>query len=78
MITHRLTRIAMAVTLAAFTYAPAAEENIHATPADDALRLNPGAPPAETTSAEPVKEPPPAADKPAETLLSDLKIYPSF
>lgn len=77
--THRLTIMAMAVALAGFTHTLAAEENILTPPADDALQQNVSEPKPETEILIPEFEvPAQTVSQPADNLLSDLKVYPSF
>jgi hypothetical protein len=76
---HRLTAMAMAVALTGFAHALAAEENILTLPADDMLQQDVSEQKPETEilatefelSAQTVSQP-------ADNLLSDLKVYPSF
>lgn len=77
--THRITAMAMAVALAGFTHALAAEENILMLPADDVFQQN-------TSKQKPEMEilmsefetPVQTVSQPADNLLSDLKVYPAF
>jgi hypothetical protein len=77
--THRITAMAMAVALAGFTHTLAAEENILTLPADDALQQNVSEqkPETELLISE-FETPAQAVSQPADNLLSDLKVYPSF
>ena len=77
--THRLTAMAMAVALAGFTHALAAEENILTLPADDTLQQNVSEqkPETELLISE-FETPVQTVSQPADNLLSDLKVYPSF
>ena len=77
--THRLTAMALAVALAGFTHARAAEENISATTANENFQQTAAEQKPETENV--VSE----MDMPAQTvsqtsdnLLSELKVYPSF
>lgn len=77
--THRITAMAMAVALTGFTHTLAAEENILTLPAEDLLQQDVSEQKPETeilisefeTLAQTVSQP-------ADNLLSDLKVYPSF
>ncbi|MEW6330693.1 MAG: hypothetical protein AB1560_04445 [Pseudomonadota bacterium] len=77
--THRVAAMAMAMALAGFTHTLAAEEGDPAIPADDTLREN-------ISEQEPAPEiltseygtPAQSVSQPADNLLSDLKVYPSF
>jgi hypothetical protein len=78
--THRITAMAMAVALAGFTHALAAEEeNILTLPADDTLQQNASEqkPETEILMSE-FETPAQTVSQPADNLLSDLKVYPSF
>jgi hypothetical protein len=77
--THRLTAMAMAVALAGFVHTLAAEENILTLPADDALQQNVSEqkPETEILISE-FEVPAQTVSQPADNLLSDLKVYPSF
>jgi hypothetical protein len=76
---HRITAMAMAVALTGFAHTLAAEENILTLPADDMLQQDVSEQKPETEilatefelSAQTVSQP-------ADNLLSDLKVYPSF
>jgi len=76
---HRITAMAMAVALAGFTHALAAEENILTLPADDMLQQNISEqkPETEILMSE-FETPAQTVAQPADNLLSDLKVYPSF
>jgi hypothetical protein len=79
MSTHRLTAMAMAVALAGFAHALAAEENILTLPADDTLQQNVSEQKPETEIlATEFEVPAQTVSQPADNLLSDLKVYPSF
>lgn len=77
--THRLTAMAMAVALAGFMHTLAAEENISATTANDAHQQNTAEqkPEAESVASE-IEIPAQTLTQPADNLLSELKVYPSF
>ncbi|GAB4511224.1 MAG: hypothetical protein Tsb0026_14020 [Sulfuricaulis sp.] len=77
--THRITAMAMAVALAGFTCALSAEENISTAPVNDALQQNADGqkPETENTMSE-MDMPAQTVVQPADNLLSDLKVYPSF
>jgi len=77
--THRITAMTMAVALTGFAHTLAAEENILTLPANDLLQQDVSEQKPETEilvsefelSAQTVSQP-------ADNLLSDLKVYPSF
>jgi hypothetical protein len=77
--THRIAAMAMAVALAGFTHTLAAEENILSITTDDML-------PQDVSEQKPETEilvsefemPAQTVSQPADNLLSDLKVYPSF
>lgn len=77
--THRLTAMAMAVALAGFGHTLAAEENISTLPVNDILQQNAAEqkPEAESVASE-IEIPAQTLTQPADNLLSDLKVYPSF
>lgn len=77
--THRITAMAMAVALAGFTHTLVAEENILTLPADDAPQQNVSEqkPETEILISE-FEVPAQTVAQPADNLLSDLKVYPSF
>ncbi len=77
--THRVVAMVMAVTLTGFVQTLAAEDKIDVSPVDAALSQNTSEQkPAEQTpnleSATPVQ----TFAKPADQLLSEMKVYPSF
>ncbi|BAV34343.1 hypothetical protein SCL_2053 [Sulfuricaulis limicola] len=77
--THRITAMAMAVALNGFAHTLAAEENIPAIPADDTLQQNVSEQKQETEILISESEmPAQTVSQPADNLLSDLKVYPSF
>lgn len=77
--THRLTAMAMAVALTGFAHTLAAEENIPTLPADDRLQQSSSEqkPETEILISE-FETPVQTVSQPADNLLSDLKVYPSF
>ena len=77
--THRIAAMAMAVALAGFAHTLAAEENILTLPADDTLQQNVSeqTPETEILVSE-FETPAQTVSQPADNLLSDLKVYPSF
>lgn len=77
--THRLTAMAMAVALTGFTHTLAADENIPAIPADEPLQKSFSEQKPETEIlVTDFETPAQAVAQPAENLLSNLKVYPSF
>ena len=77
--THRITAMAMAVALAGFTHTLAAEEDISATTANDTHQQNAVEQKPETENLlSEMEMPAQTASQPAENLLSELKVYPSF
>jgi hypothetical protein len=77
--THRITAMAMAVALTGFTHTLAAEENILTLPTDDTLQQNVSEQKPETEIlASEFERPAQTVAQPADNLLSDLKVYPSF
>lgn len=77
--THHLTAMAMAAALAGFTHALAAEENIPATTADDTYQQNGAEQKPETENlASEMDMPAQTVSQPADNLLSEMKVYPSF
>jgi len=79
--THRITAMTMAVALAGFAHTLAAEEKILTLPADDTLQQNVSEPKTETETEILISEfevPAQTVSQPADNLLSDLKVYPSF
>jgi Flp pilus assembly protein CpaB len=77
--THRITAMAMAVALAGFAHTLAAEENILTIPADDMLQqdISEQKPETDILVSE-FEMPAQTVSQPADNLLSDLKVYPSF
>jgi hypothetical protein len=78
--THRLTAMAVAVALTGFTHALAAEEeNILTLSVDDTLQQNDSEqkPEMEILISE-FETPAQTVSQPADNLLSNLKVYPSF
>ncbi len=77
--THRLTAMALAAALTGFAHTLAAEENILTLPADDTLQQNVSEqkPETEILMSE-FETPAQAVSQPADNLLSDMKVYPSF
>jgi hypothetical protein len=84
--THRITTMAMAVALAGFAHTLAAEENIPTTAASDSFQQRATDQKPETENAVPemyflaseLEMPAQPVAQPADNLLSDLKVYPSF
>jgi hypothetical protein len=77
--THRLTAMAMVVALAGFAHTLAAEEAVPTFTTDDTLGQNAAELKPETEILVPESDTPAqTVSQPAETLLSDLKVYPSF
>jgi hypothetical protein len=77
--THRITAMTMAVALAGFAHTLAAEEKILTLPADDTLQQNVSEPKSETEILiSEFEVPAQTVSQPADNLLSDLKVYPSF
>jgi hypothetical protein len=77
--THRITAMTMAVALTGFAHTLAAEENILTLPADDTLQQNVSEPKLETEiRISEFEVPAQTVSQPADNLLSDLKVYPSF
>jgi hypothetical protein len=77
--THRITTMAVAAAFAGFMHTVAAEENILTLPADDLLQQNVSEQKPETEILVPEFEmPAQTVAQPADNLLSDLKVYPSF
>lgn len=77
--THRLTAMAMAVVLAGFMQALAAEETVPAIPADNMLQQNVSEQKPETEIlVSEFETPAQTVAQPADNLLSDMKVYPSF
>jgi len=77
--THRLTAMALTVALTGFAHTLAAEENILTLPAAEPLQQNVSEQKPETEIL--VSEfgtPAQTVSQPADNLLSDLKVYPSF
>ena len=76
---HRITAMVMAVALAGFTHTLAAEENILTAPTNDTLQQNAVEQKPETENLlSEMEMPAQTASQPAESLLSELKVYPSF
>ncbi len=76
---HRITAMAMAVALAGFMHTLAAEENILTAPTNDTLQQNASEQKPETENAvSEMDMPAQTVSQPAENLLSELKVYPSF
>lgn len=76
---HRITAMAMAVALAGFMHTLAAEEDISTAPVNDTLQQNANEPKPETENAlSEMDMPAQTVPQPAENLLSELKVYPSF
>lgn len=77
--THRITAMAMVVALAGFTHTLVAEENISATTTNGTHQQSASEQKPETDFLVPeVEMPAQAVSQPADNLLSDLKVYPSF
>jgi hypothetical protein len=77
--THRITAMAMAVALAGFTHTLAAEETILTIPTDNMLQqdISEQKPETDILVSE-FETPAQTVSQPADNLLSDLKVYPSF
>lgn len=77
--THRITAMAMAVALAGFAHTLAAEENTSTTAAGDSIQQIAAEqkPETEILTSE-FEMPAQTVSQPADNLLSDLKVYPSF
>jgi hypothetical protein len=76
---HRITAMTMAVAFTGFAHTLAAEENISTLPADDMLQQNVSEPKPETEILiSEFETPAQTVSQPADNLLSDLKVYPSF
>lgn len=79
MSTHRMAAMAMAAALAGFTHTLAAEETAPTFTTDDMLQQNVSEQKPETEIlASEFETPAQTASQPPDTLLSDLKVYPSF
>jgi hypothetical protein len=77
--THRLTAMVMAVTLAGFTHALAAEENISTVAANDDFQQSAAEPKPEAENLMLEMELlTPTVTQASENLLTELKVYPSF
>lgn len=77
--THRLTAMVMALTLAGFTHALAAEENISTVTANDDFQQSAAEQKSETENLMLEMELlAPTVTQASENLLSELKVYPSF
>lgn len=77
--THRLTAMAMAVVLAGFAHTLAAEENIFATTVNDNFQQNTAEQKPETENVVSEMDMSTQTEsQPADNLLSELKVYPSF
>lgn len=77
--THRITAMALAAALAGFTHTLAAEEKIGVSPADTTSVENiPEQQPPEQATWQETSTPLQANVQPADKLLSEMKVYPSF